>query len=137
LSDVPKPVPEAKEVLLRIARIGVCGSDIHVFHGTHPYTSYPVVQGHEFSAVIDGLGPEVTGLVPGMKVTAMPQIVCGQCKPCLRGDYHICDHLKVQGFTPGTRLFHSSHPTPFRNGTHSPFSWRAHRPSARGAQHRK
>jgi len=102
LSDVPKPTPTKDEVLLRIARIGVCGSDVHVFHGTHPYTSYPVVQGHEFSAVVEQLGENVTGLSPGMKVTAMPQIVCGRCRPCLRGDYHICDHLKVQGFqAPG------------------------------------
>jgi L-iditol 2-dehydrogenase len=96
------PSPLAGQVLLRIQRIGVCGSDIHVFHGKHPYTSYPVVQGHEFSAVIEAVGPSVQGLARGDKVTAMPQIVCGKCAPCLRGDEHICDVLKVQGFqAPG------------------------------------
>jgi 2-desacetyl-2-hydroxyethyl bacteriochlorophyllide A dehydrogenase len=96
------PTPGPGEVLLRIQRIGVCGSDIHVYHGKHPLTSYPVVQGHEFSAVLEALGPGVTGLTPGAKVTAMPQIVCGECAPCRRGDYHICDKLKVQGFqAPG------------------------------------
>jgi 2-desacetyl-2-hydroxyethyl bacteriochlorophyllide A dehydrogenase len=89
-------------VLLRIQRIGVCGSDIHVYHGKHPLTSYPVVQGHEFSAVLEAVGPGVTGLTLGSKVTSMPQIVCGVCAPCRRGDYHICDKLKVQGFqAPG------------------------------------
>jgi L-iditol 2-dehydrogenase len=96
------PTPGPGEVLLRIQRIGVCGSDIHVYHGRHPLTSYPVVQGHEFSAVLEALGPGVRGLTPGDKVTAMPQIVCGKCAPCQRGDYHICDNLKVQGFqAPG------------------------------------
>ena len=50
-------VPEVKggEVLVKIVRIGVCGSDIHVYHGKHPYTSYPVVQGHEVSGeVVNG-----------------------------------------------------------------------------------
>jgi L-iditol 2-dehydrogenase len=99
---VPEPVPGRDEVLLRIVRIGVCGSDVHVYHGSHPYTGYPVVQGHEFSAVIECVGPEVRGFEPGQKVTATPQIVCGQCVPCRRGDYHICDELKVQGFqAPG------------------------------------
>ncbi len=102
ISEATPPSPGPGQVLLRIRRIGVCGSDIHVFHGKHPYTSYPVVQGHEFSATIEALGPGVSGLAVGNKVTAMPQIVCGQCGPCLRGDEHICDALRVQGFqAPG------------------------------------
>ena len=99
---VPEPVPGAGQVLLRIRRIGVCGSDIHVFHGKHPFTSYPVVQGHEYSGTVEAVGPGVTRGGPGMKATARPQIVCGKCRPCRRGDYNICDHLKVQGFqAPG------------------------------------
>ena len=100
--EVPSPVPGPGEVLLRIRRIGVCGSDVHVYHGKHPYTKYPVVQGHEFSATIEAIGPGVKGLVQGSKVTSMPQRVCGRCGPCRRGDYHICDELKVEGFqAPG------------------------------------
>jgi len=102
INDVPAPTPGPGEVLIRIHRIGVCGSDVHVWHGKHPYTSYPVVQGHEFSAVIESVGDGVKGLAPGNKVTATPQIVCGKCGPCRRGDYHICDELKVEGFqAPG------------------------------------
>lgn len=102
IHEAPVPAPGPGEVLLRIQRIGVCGSDIHVYHGKHPLTSYPVVQGHEYSAVLEAVGPGVTGLTPGTKVTSMPQIVCGECTPCRRGDYHICDKLKVQGFqAPG------------------------------------
>ena len=103
VSDVPEPpVPGPNEVLLRIKRIGVCGSDVHVNHGRHPFTSYPVIQGHEFSGVVEQIGSGVSDLRPGMKATATPQVTCGRCAPCLRGDYHICDHLKVQGFqAPG------------------------------------
>jgi len=102
IRDVPAPTPGLGEVLLRIQRIGVCGSDIHVYHGKHPLTGYPVVQGHEFSAILEATGQGVTGIKPGTKVTSMPQIVCGECAPCRRGDYHICDKLKVQGFqAPG------------------------------------
>ena len=102
IHEAAVPAPGPGEVLLRIQRIGVCGSDIHVYHGKHPYTGYPVVQGHEFSAVLESVGEGVTGLPPGTKVTSMPQIVCGECAPCRRGDNHICDKLKVQGFqAPG------------------------------------
>lgn len=100
--DVPAPTPAAGEVLLRVQRIGICGSDVHVNHGRHPYTPYPVVQGHEFSATVDAVGPGVDGLVVGARVTATPQVTCGECGPCRRGDYHICEQLKVQGFqAPG------------------------------------
>lgn len=103
ISEVAEPpVPGPAEVLLRIKRIGVCGSDVHVNHGRHPFTSYPVVQGHEFSGVIEQVGRDVVDLRPGIKATATPQVTCGHCPPCRRGDYHICDQLKVQGFqAPG------------------------------------
>ena len=101
--DVPEPEALGdNEILLRIQRIGVCGSDIHVYHGKHPFTPYPVVQGHEYSAVVEAVGSGVTKVKPGEKATARPQIVCGTCGPCRRGDYHVCQNLKVQGFqAPG------------------------------------
>jgi len=102
LNEAEAPVPGADEILLRVKKIGVCGSDIHVWHGQHPFTPYPVVQGHEFSAVVEAVGEGVTKVKPGMKATAAPQKVCGVCNPCRRGDYHICDELKVRGFqAPG------------------------------------
>ena len=100
---VDRPVPSDGQVLVKIMRIGICGSDIHVFHGLHPYTSYPVVQGHEVSGVIEEVGPGVSGLEIGDKVTIQPQVTCGKCYPCRHGSYHICDDLKVMGFqTTGT-----------------------------------
>ncbi len=96
--EIAKPTPAADEVLIQMKRIGVCGSDIHVFHGLHPYTSYPVVQGHEVAGVVAEVGAQVTGFTPGDKVIFMPQVTCGVCYPCRHGMYHICDNLKVMGF---------------------------------------
>jgi L-iditol 2-dehydrogenase len=92
------PSPGKGEVLVKIIRIGICGSDIHVYHGTHPYTGYPVTQGHEVSGVIVGLGEGVTGWKIGQKVTIEPQVYCGHCYPCTHGHYNLCESLKVMGF---------------------------------------
>jgi len=106
--DVPAPEPDQGQVLLRIKRIGVCGSDIHVYHGKHALTSYPVVQGHEVSGVVEKLGRGVKGLKVGDPVTFQPQVTCGTCYSCTHGAYHICDNLKVMGFQTtgaGSELF--------------------------------
>ena len=95
--SVPKKISE-NEVLLRIQKIGVCGSDIHVWHGKHPFTSYPIVQGHEYCGEVIEVGHEVTLLKPGDKATARPQLVCGTCNPCKKGHHNVCMNLKVQGF---------------------------------------
>ena len=99
--DIPEPGPD--QVLVKIKRIGVCGSDIHVFHGMHPYTKYPVTQGHEVSGKIVKLGQYVSNLQVGQRVTIEPQVFCGRCHPCLHGKYNLCENLKVMGFqTVGT-----------------------------------
>lgn len=89
-------------VLLGIKKIGICGSDIHVFHGKHPATSYPVIQGHEYSAIVIATGRNVRNIKPGMRATARPQLICGECRPCRRGQYNACQKLRVEGFqAPG------------------------------------
>jgi len=100
IRDIPMPGElKPNEILLRIHRIGVCGSDIHVFHGKHPFvTKYPVIQGHEYSGEIVKVGSDVKSVRPGMKATARPQVVCGKCAPCRRGQYNVCQNLTVQGF---------------------------------------
>lgn len=101
--DVEKPDLAPDQVMMRTKRIGVCGSDIHVFHGVHPYTGYPIVQGHEVSGVVAEVGDQVEGFSIGDKITFAPQVVCGECYPCKNGMYHICESLKVMGFqTNGT-----------------------------------
>ena len=99
--QVARPVPLDDEVLVRTRRIGVCGSDIHVYHGLHPYTTYPVVQGHEVSGIVDSVGADVHEFAAGDRVVTMPQVTCGSCYPCRHGMYHICDHLRVMGFQTG------------------------------------
>lgn len=96
--EVPAPKAAPGQAVLRIRRIGVCGSDIHVYHGKHPFTSYPVTQGHEVSGEIVELGEGVSGLQLGQRVTVEPQVVCGQCYPCRHGKYNLCENLKVMGF---------------------------------------
>lgn len=98
---VPSLLPG--QALVRIRMIGVCGSDIHVYHGKHPFTIYPVTQGHEVSGDIVALAEDVTALQIGQRVTIEPQVVCGKCHPCRHGKYNLCEELKVMGFqTTGT-----------------------------------
>jgi len=97
-NEIEVPKPKKGEVLLKMITIGICGSDIHVYHGQHPFTSYPITQGHEVSAEVAELGEGVTNLKVGQAVTLQPQIVCGKCHPCRNGKYNLCEELKVLGF---------------------------------------
>ncbi|MGN0231642.1 MAG: zinc-binding dehydrogenase [Muribaculaceae bacterium] len=99
--DVKAPVAsdlKPHEVLINVKRIGICGSEIHSYHGQHPATFYPVVQGHEYSGVVVACGSSVEVCKPGDHVTGRPQLVCGTCNPCKRGQYNVCEHLRVQAF---------------------------------------
>jgi len=101
--EVEKPSARPGQVLVRIIKIGVCGSDIHVWHGKHPFTTYPVTQGHEVSGEIAEVGDGVPRFKVGQKVTIQPQVVCGRCYPCRHGKYNLCEELRVMGFkTAGT-----------------------------------
>ena len=96
--DVPIPRPRSGEVLIKIKRIGICGSDVHVYHGKHAFTKYPVTQGHEVSGQIVALGESAARFHVGQKVTIEPQVTCGNCHPCRHGKYNLCEELKVMGF---------------------------------------
>lgn len=101
--EVPIPKIQDNQVLVKIMNIGICGSDIHVYHGKHPFTSYPITQGHEVSGEIAEIGKDVKGLYKGQKITIEPQVYCGECYPCRHGKYNLCEELKVMGFqTTGT-----------------------------------
>ena len=101
--EVMVPTISEDQVLIKIMNIGICGSDIHVYHGEHPFTSYPVTQGHEVSGEIVETGKNVTQFYVGQKVTIEPQVYCGKCHPCRHGKYNLCEELKVMGFqTTGT-----------------------------------
>lgn len=96
--EIPVPAVAENQILVRIQMIGICGSDIHVYHGEHPFTSYPITQGHEVSGEIVALGQGVEGFAVGQKVTIEPQVFCGHCHPCTHGKYNLCEELKVMGF---------------------------------------
>lgn len=96
--SVAVPQPGKGQVLVRVKRIGICGSDIHVYHGKHPFTKYPITQGHEVSCEVVELGETVDQFRPRQKVTIEPQVYCGQCYPCTHGKYNLCESLKVMGF---------------------------------------
>lgn len=101
--EVPVPEVGDYDVLVKIQMIGICGSDIHVMHGKHAFTTYPVTQGHEVSGEIVAVGTQVSDLTIGQRVTIEPQVVCGTCHPCRHGKYNLCENLKVMGFqTTGT-----------------------------------
>jgi L-iditol 2-dehydrogenase/threonine 3-dehydrogenase len=90
------------DVLIAIQKIGICGSDIHAYKGKHPFTPFPVIQGHEYSGLVVAVGAAVKNVKAGDKVTGRPQQVCGQCGPCKAGRYNVCSNLKVEGFqAPG------------------------------------
>jgi len=97
------PIPEigGEDVLVQMKRVGVCGSDIQVYHGKHKYMKFPVVQGHEGAGVISKVGGKVIGLKVGDRVTIQPQVVCGECAPCRSGHYNVCKNLKVYGVHTG------------------------------------
>ena len=97
LREVGKPGAGKNEVLIKVKKIGICGSDVHAYYGKHPYITCPIVQGHEFSGLIEEVGENVTKFKPGDSVTAMPQLVCGKCYNCTHGRYNICSELKVIG----------------------------------------
>jgi L-iditol 2-dehydrogenase len=91
------PVPGPGEVLIKVRRIGLCGSDATIYYGRHPYVSYPLVMGHEFSGEIAGLGEGVKNLSTGQRVAVIPHLVCGSCGPCRAETFNFCEQLRCTG----------------------------------------
>jgi 2-desacetyl-2-hydroxyethyl bacteriochlorophyllide A dehydrogenase len=94
--DRPKPVPAEGEALVRIRRVGVCGTDLHIFTGNQPYLSYPRVMGHELSATVEE-APQGSRLAAGDTVSIIPYISCGHCDACLKGRTNCCRNIGVLG----------------------------------------
>ncbi|WP_262241761.1 zinc-binding alcohol dehydrogenase family protein [Serratia liquefaciens] len=94
---LPIPRPAAAEVLLKMCALGVCGSDIHAFHGRQPMMQYPAVLGHEISAEVVSCGQDATRYHPGQQVVVIPYRHCGRCEACRRGRTTCCTSLSVMG----------------------------------------
>src|SRR5262245_2321294 len=100
IRDVPVPAPGAGELLLKVLRAGVCGTDLHIYswdRWSQGRIKPPVVLGHEFVGAIVELGPGVTEFRIGERVSCESHIVCGHCIACRTGDGHVCENTKILG----------------------------------------
>jgi 2-desacetyl-2-hydroxyethyl bacteriochlorophyllide A dehydrogenase len=94
--EIKSPSLEAHHAILKIKRIGICGTDLHAFEGTQPYFSYPRILGHELAAdLIDA--DDADGFVPGETVTILPYFNCGTCIACKNGKPNCCVNINVCG----------------------------------------
>lgn len=84
-------------MLIQVRAGGVCGSDLHIFHGTNPFATYPRVIGHEFAGQVVMTGSDVTQLAVGDKVAIDPVVSCGECYACHIGRPNVCCRLQVLG----------------------------------------
>uniref|UniRef100_A0A7C5VFL9 Alcohol dehydrogenase n=1 Tax=Thermus caliditerrae TaxID=1330700 RepID=A0A7C5VFL9_9DEIN len=103
LEEVPDPgKPGPGEVLLKPLAVGICGSDVHVYEGHHPFVRYPVYPGHEVVGRVAAVGNGVEAEWLGALAVLEPSLFCGRCEPCRLGRYNICENLRVMGFqAPG------------------------------------
>jgi 2-desacetyl-2-hydroxyethyl bacteriochlorophyllide A dehydrogenase len=96
--DAQQPVPGPGEVLIQVAAAGICGTDLHIFHGEYEAT-YPLIPGHEFSGTVAAIGEGVQRFRPGDRVTADPNIPCNRCPACQRNEPNQCENLAAIGVT--------------------------------------
>ena len=95
--QVPAPINGPGEALVRMEKIGVCGSDFHAFAGRHPIYTYPRVLGHELSGVVVEAPDNDKGIRPGDRCAIEPYLSCGTCRACLIGRNNCCEKIRVLG----------------------------------------
>ena len=96
--SVAEQALKATEVLLRLAYVGFCGSDLNTWLGRNPMVKMPVIPGHEVGAVIEKVGADVPEILkPGMVVTCNPYTNCGKCASCRNGRVNACEHNETLG----------------------------------------
>ena len=97
VDTLPEPVPAIGQVLVKTLACGICGSDLHMYDGSHPVLRPPLVMGHEFAGVVAEVGEGVTNVTEGDRVVVEPYDVCGECAACTAGRYNICRKLGFVG----------------------------------------
>lgn len=97
MTDVKMPELKDGEALVRIKRIGICGTDFHAYCGRQPFFSYPRVLGHELSGEIVSIDNSGGTLKPGDQVSIIPYLECGACIACRNGRPNCCVNLNVLG----------------------------------------
>lgn len=98
ITDLEIPSPEPREVLIKVAACGVCGTEHTLYTGGY-YANYPVVLGHEFAGEVVEVGENAKKFVPGDRVAVDPNRVCHQCDYCRMGSEHLCENLITLGIT--------------------------------------
>jgi L-iditol 2-dehydrogenase/L-gulonate 5-dehydrogenase len=99
--DVAMPEPGEGQALIKVARAGICASDLATIHGVSPIATYPLIPGHECAGEIVS-APEDSGYGPGDRVTIFPSVGCGECPACREDRTNHCPTFKVQGISlPG------------------------------------
>ena len=101
LHTAPAPTPAAKEVLIRMIAVGICGSDVHAAHGRHPFVPLPYHPGHEVVGTIEAVGADVD-IPVGSRIVVEPILACGKCKYCRDGRYNLCATMSFFGCTAPT-----------------------------------
>lgn len=96
--ELPEPLPPGPgEALVRVHRVGVCGTDLHAFRGQQPFFTYPRILGHELGVEVLAVGEDVTSVAAGDRCAVEPYLNCGRCIACRRGKSNCCTLLKVMG----------------------------------------
>lgn len=98
LTDTPAPPPPGPgEALVRVHRVGMCGTDLHAYRGKQPFFSYPRIVGHELGVEVLAVGPNDAGLAVGDRCAVEPYLHCGRCVACRQGKTNCCTALQVLG----------------------------------------
>ncbi|MDG2396282.1 MAG: zinc-binding alcohol dehydrogenase family protein [Flavobacteriaceae bacterium] len=97
LKEKKTPLRKNNEALLKINKVGICGTDFHAYNGNQPYFTYPRILGHELASEIIEIEENKRGLKIGDKVVLVPFISCDKCYACLNGNNNCCPNIKVLG----------------------------------------
>ncbi len=97
LKERETPVPKSNEALLKIKKVGICGTDLHAYSGNQAFFSYPRILGHELAAEVIEIGKNPRGIKTGDRVVVLPYMSCGECFACLSGKTNCCSHIRVLG----------------------------------------
>ena len=146
LDEVPEPTPGINDVLIRVQKTGICGTDLHIYNWdawAQKTIPVPLVIGHEFVGQIVEVGSNVKDFFPGDVVSGEGHVVCGRCRNCLAGRRHLCKDTKGVGVNragafaeylalPMTNVWHHRHDInrdvasifdPFGNAVHTALSF--------------
>ena len=99
--ELPDPTPSSTEVVVEVAAVGICGTDLHIFEGEFAPT-FPIVPGHEMTGTIVAIGKDVTEVKIGDPVAIDPSVHCGECFYCRRARGNLCENWNALGVSmPG------------------------------------